>query len=110
MDNSYKKYIKVVFAIVCTLQFAFLFSQNKKNLIFKNIPKTYFISSTPDDAPNLNIYSCVSCSLNIEYIRNQVSNNYHDSFKINKKQFEIDELLDQQGIDFYNVIYNNKNY
>lgn len=38
MDNSYKKYIKVVFAIVCTLQFAFLFSQNKKNLIFKNIP------------------------------------------------------------------------
>jgi hypothetical protein len=34
-----KKYMKVIFAIACTLQFAFLFSQNKEKLIFKNIPK-----------------------------------------------------------------------
>lgn len=47
MDNKHKKYIKVIFAIVCTLQF--LFSQNKEKLIFKNIPKANFISSTPDD-------------------------------------------------------------
>lgn len=110
MDNKYKKYIKVIFAIACTLQFAFLFSQNKEKLIFKNIPKANFISSTPDDDTDLNIYSCVNCSFSIEYVRNQSPNNYHDSFKINKKVYEISELLDQQKIDFYNVIYNNKKY
>jgi hypothetical protein len=58
----------------------------------------------------LNIYSCVNCSFSIEYIRNHSHNNFHDSFKINKKVYKINELLDEQKIDFYNVTYNNKKY
>ncbi|WP_316633426.1 hypothetical protein [uncultured Flavobacterium sp.] len=111
MDNKYKKYITVIWTIICVLQFVFSFSQNKENLIFKNIPKTNFRLYTPDDAPNLLIYGCINCSFGIEHIRNQADYyNYHDSFKINKKLFEIDELLDQQGMDFYNVAYNNSKY
>lgn len=110
MANKYKKHKKVIFAIVCILQFAFLFSQKNKKLIFKNIPKVNFISSTPDDNEDLNIYMCVNCLFSIEYIRNHTYHNYHDSFKINKKVYEINELLNQNQMDFYNVTYNNKKY
>lgn len=111
MDNKYKKYKKAIWIIVCVLQFMFSFSQNKENLIFKNIPKVNFMLYTPSDTPNLIIYGCINCSFGIEHIRNQADyNNYHDSFKVNKKLFEIDELLDQQGMDFYNITYNSKKY
>jgi hypothetical protein len=101
-----KYYIIIVFLIVSNV-----FSQNKKydTILFKNIPKANFMLYTPNDASNLLIYGCTSCSFGVEHIRNQANyNNYHDSFKVNKKLFEINELLDQQGIDFYNVDNNNK--
>lgn len=104
------KYIKAIFTIACIFQFAFLFSQSNPKLVFKSIAKTNFISSTPDDNVDLNIYVCINCSFSIEYIRNQKYNNYHDSFKINKRVYKIDELLNQNQMVFYNVIYNDKNY
>ncbi|UUF14172.1 MULTISPECIES: hypothetical protein [Flavobacterium] len=103
------KYIKCIWIIIFVLQFSF--SQNKEDLIFKNIPKANFMLYTPDDISNLLIYSCINCSFSIEHIRDQADySNYHDSFKINTRLFEINELLDQQGMDFYNVDYNNYKY
>lgn len=110
MDNKYKKIIRFIFVIACFFQFTIFFSQNKGKVILKIIHKNNFISSTPSDNFVLNIYSCINCSFNVEYIRNHTPHNYHDSFKINKKVYEINELLDQDQIDFYNATYNNKQY
>lgn len=110
MDNKYRKILRFILVITCFLEFTILFSQKNDKIILKKISKNSFISSTPDDNRDLNLYSCVNCSLNIEYIRNRANNNYHDSFKINRKEYRINELLDEQKMEFYNVTYNNRKY
>ncbi|SHL12726.1 hypothetical protein [Flavobacterium chilense] len=103
-------YIKTVFVIACIWQFTFLFSQNNPKLIFENIPETNFCTYTSYNEQNLFIYGCAKCSFNIEYIRDQTYHKYNDSFRINKKVYKIDELLDYAQMDFYNVKYNKKKY
>ncbi len=107
MDN---KYIKILLLLCCFINFDSTIAQNKLDPILNLIPKEYFKSSSPSEKQSLNVYSCTKCPFEIEYIRDQTDNNYHDFFIINKKTFNINESLDQQGIDFYNVLYLNKKY
>lgn len=107
MDSKYK-YIQLFFVLVFCLNF--VISQNKKKIVFEKISKESFISNSPENITNLNNYTCTSCAFQIEYIRSNTVNNYHDSFIINKKIFKIDELLNEQQIEFYIVNYINKKY
>ncbi|OXE97409.1 hypothetical protein BC749_1043 [Flavobacterium araucananum] len=110
MDNRYKKNIQFIVLIITLLKFTISISQNKDFLLFDMIPKDSFISNSPEGSINQNNYTCITCNFQIEYIRSQKLTNYKDSFLIHNKVFKINELLNDQEIEFYKVMYLNKKY
>ncbi|MBC7384073.1 MAG: hypothetical protein H7296_13995 [Bacteroidia bacterium] len=100
--------MRILIFIGLFLQSLLLFSQNKEKPTFNKIPKEYFVSGTPMENNSLQVYTCIQCRFNIEYVRDiGTRKNY---FIVNKKKFYIKEQLVTERMELYNVSYLNKKY
>ncbi len=83
--------MRIIIFISLFFQSLLLFSQNKEEPTFNKIPKEYFVLGTPMENNSLQVYTCIQCRFNIEYVRDiGTRKNY---FIVNKKNFTLKSNL-----------------
>lgn len=75
---------------------------------FSEISKSGFSFGTPIEDSSLLVYNCITCLPYIVYAKNL--NNFSEFFVINRDTFKINELLESEGMNFFNVYYKSKRY